>query len=239
MFIISFYTRWFKKALGNRTRSVKLTSRTCCNFLLNELKKNQIFKCNSQQGRAVKRARQKFGSHYESEEVKLAPHSMVIPRGPVDKSVKELIQDVRRVMLPFTAAELRATKKNSLKDFVSIAGPLHVSHLLIFSQTELGENMKIIRMPRGPSLHFKLVDFSLTNDVLNAQKKRHTHQKQFLHQPLLILNGFSAGIKQPAAENKDEPKPEFHLKLLAATLQNMFPTINITKVFFLKIFNLH
>jgi ribosome biogenesis protein SSF1/2 len=157
---------------------------------------------------------------------------MVIHRGNVDKSIKELVQDVRRVMQPFTAAELKATRRNSLKDFVAIAGPLHVSHLLMLSQTELGDNMKMVRVPRGPSLHFKLLDYSLSNDVLNVSKKRHTHQKQFLHQPLLILNGF--GQKQ-----SDDPnvKPDFHLKLLATTLQNMFPTINITKVgyiFFIK-----
>jgi ribosome biogenesis protein SSF1/2 len=174
----------------------------------------------------VKRARQKFGAHYESEDVKLAPHSMVIHRGQVENDIKQLIQDVRRVMLPYTAAELKATKKNSLKDFVAIAGPLHVTHLLLFTQTELGDNMKIIRVPRGPSLHFKLLEYSLNNDVLNVQKKRHTHQKQFLHQPLLILNGFG-GAQKPNDENS---KPDFHLKLLATTLQNMFPTINITKV---------
>jgi ribosome biogenesis protein SSF1/2 len=178
-------------------------------------------------GRAVKRARQKFGSHYESEDVKLAPHSMVIHRGQVESDTKQLIQDMRRVMQPFTAAELKATKKNSLKDFVAIAGPLHVSHLLIFTQTELGDNMKIIRVPRGPSLHFKLLEYSLSNDVLNVSKKRHTHQKQYLHQPLLILNGFGGGPQKPTEENG---KSDFHLKLLATTLQNMFPTINITKV---------
>lgn len=183
-------------------------------------------------GRAVKRARQKFGAHFESEEIKNAPHSMVINRGQVDKNVRELIQDVRKVMQPYTAAELKATKKNSLKDFVAIAGPLHVSHLIVFTQTELADNMKIMRLPRGPSLHFRLVEYCLSNDVLNVQKKRHTHQKQFLYQPLLILNGFNVDKTSQGDEQKaaDSAKPEFHLKLLATTLQNMFPSINITKV---------
>jgi ribosome biogenesis protein SSF1/2 len=154
---------------------------------------------------------------------------MVIHRGDVDKDIKDLILDVRKVMSPFTAAELKATKKNSLKDFIAIAGPLHVTHLLIFTQTEIGDYMKIIRVPRGPSLHFKLLEYSLTNDVLDIQKKRHTHQKQFLFQPLLILNGFN---QVQSSENSDSTKSEFHLKLLSTTLQNMFPTINITKVIF-------
>ncbi|RNA10457.1 Peter pan, partial [Brachionus plicatilis] len=177
-------------------------------------------------GRAVKRARQKFGRHFEEEDVKLAPHSMVIHRGDADKDIKQLVLDFRKVMEPYTARDLKVSRKNNLKDFVSIAGPLHVSHLLIFSQTELGDYLKITRLPRGPTIHFKLIEYSLTNDVLSSFKKKHTHQKQFLHQPLLILNGFNA-----KNENcQDSNKTDFHQKLVTTSLQNMFPSINITKV---------
>lgn len=177
----------------------------------------------------MKRARQKFGAHYESEDLKLAAHSMIINRGHVSKDIRVLIQDFRQVMEPFTAASLKATKKNSLKDFVTIAGPLHVTHLIMFSQTELGDNMKITRLPRGPTLHFKLEEFSLANDVLSSLKKRHTHKKQFLYQPLLILNGFNTATGTDSSKG-EENKPDFHMKLLATTLQNMFPSINVTKV---------
>ena len=110
-------------------------------------------------GRAVKNARRKFGIHYESEDLKLAPHTMVIKRGAIDNDTKDLMSNMRQVMEPFTAASLKVTKKNTLKDFVSIAGPMHVTHLIVLSQTELGDYMKFIRLPRGPSLHFKLIDF--------------------------------------------------------------------------------
>lgn len=149
---------------------------------------------------------------------------MVIHRGDADKDIKELVNDFRKVMEPFTARDLKVTRKNNLKDFVSIAGPLHVSHLLMFSQTSLGDYLKIARLPRGPTIHFKLIEFSLTKDVLVNLKKKHTHQKQFLHQPLLILNGFNT--KNDVSANID-----FHQKLLTTSLQNMFPSINITKVF--------
>lgn len=157
--------------------------------------------------------------------MKLAPHSMVIHRGDVDKDIKELVNDFRKVMEPFTARDLKVTRKNNLKDFVSIAGPLHVSHLLMFSQTELGDYLKIARLPRGPTIHFKLIEYSLKKDVLIGLKKKHTHQKQFLHQPLLILNGFST-------KNDGSTNIDFHQKLLTTSLQNMFPSINITKVYY-------
>lgn len=174
---------------------------------------------------------------------------MVIHRGHVDKDVRELVQDVRKVMEPFTASELSVSKKNSLKDFVAIAGPLHVTHLIMFTQTERGDYMKIARLPRGPTIHFKLVEYSLRRDVLSVIKRKHTHQKQFLMQPLLILNGFSGAATttpttpKPDTDNSNENNPtptqqsssnsgggEFQNKLLATTLQNMFPSLNVTKV---------
>lgn len=157
---------------------------------------------------------------------------MVIHRGHVDKDIRELVQDVRKVMEPFTARELAVSKKNSLKDFVAIAGPLHVTHLLMLTQTERGDYLKIARLPRGPTIHFKLVEYSLRRDVLEIIKKKHTHQKQFLMQPLLILNGFS-GMKTAAtatAAAEADTGVEFQNKLLATTLQNMFPSVNVTKV---------
>ena len=158
---------------------------------------------------------------------------MVIHRGHVDKDLRELVQDVRKVMEPFTARELAVSKKNSLKDFVAIAGPLHVTHLLMLTQTERGDYLKIARLPRGPTIHFKLVEYSLRRDVLEIIKKKHTHQKQFLMQPLLILNGFS-GTKTTTAEA--DSGAEFQNKLLATTLQNMFPSVNVTKVALLYTF---
>jgi ribosome biogenesis protein SSF1/2 len=156
---------------------------------------------------------------------------MVISRGSIDNDVKRLMQDMRRVMEPFTATSLKVSKKNGLKDFISIAGPLHVTHLLMFTKTNVGEYLKIIRMPRGPTIHFKIDEFSLTTDVLSLQKKKQTHQKQYLHQPLLILNGFNAKGPTPAEKSNDNiNKIELHHKLLATTLQNMFTSINVTNV---------
>lgn len=151
---------------------------------------------------------------------------MVIKRGSVDKDIRDLILDMRQVMEPFTASDLKVTKKNSLKDFIAIAGPLHVTHLMALSQTELGDHMRLMRLPRGPTLHFKLEDYSLVSDVLNAQKKKFNHKKQFLHQPLLILNGFNSKTTDANGVSHMEP----HLKLLTTSLQNMFPSINVTNV---------
>jgi ribosome biogenesis protein SSF1/2 len=162
---------------------------------------------------------------------------MVINRGQVETDIKNLIQDVRKVMEPFTAKSLKVTKKNSLKDFISIAGPLHVTHLLIFTQTDLSDHMKIVRLPRGPTIHFKLEEYSLCNDVMAIMKKKITHKKQYMQQPLLILNGFNTALSHQqnpvdgVASNAANNATDIHHKLLATTLQNMFPCINVTKVY--------
>ena len=52
-------------------------------------------------------------------------------------------------------------KKNTIKDFVSISGYLHVSHLMMFTETELGSYMRMARLPRGPTLTFRIHSVSM------------------------------------------------------------------------------
>jgi ribosome biogenesis protein SSF1/2 len=47
---------------------------------------------------------------------------------------------------------------------------LGVTHLLLFSRTETGANLRIARTPRGPTLHFKIHSYSLSKNVKNHQK---------------------------------------------------------------------
>lgn len=52
------------------------------------------------------------------------------------------------MMLPNTAASLRESKRNTLKDFVSVAGPLGVSHFLILTATEKSTYLRVAKTPR-------------------------------------------------------------------------------------------
>lgn len=111
---------------------------------------------------------------------------------------------------------LQVRKKNSVKDFVSVAGLLHVSHLCAFTCTERSQYLKLCRFPRGPTLTFRIHNYSLSSDVVSLQRKQLVFRKQFQHAPLVVLNGLS-GEGQ-------------HFKLMSSMLQNLFPTINLTKV---------
>ncbi|EEZ98288.1 protein Peter pan [Tribolium castaneum] len=154
--------------------------------------------------------------HSEPAEVVQAPHSFVIHKGLPGGHLLELTKDFRKVMEPFTATSLKERKKNTVKDFVAVAGLLHVSHLMIFSRTEIGMYLKICRLPRGPTMTFKIHNFSLARDVVSSLKKQAVVEAAFKHSPLIVLNSFTS--------------EGMHLKLMASMFQNMFPTINLTNV---------
>ncbi|XP_030741523.1 suppressor of SWI4 1 homolog [Echinops telfairi] len=119
-------------------------------------------------------------------------------------------------MEPLTATRLQVRKKNSLKDCVAVAGPLGVTHFLIFSKTETNIYFKLIRLPGGPTLTFRINQYTLVRDVVSSLRRHRMHEQQFAHPPLLVLNSFGPH--------------GMHVKLLATMFQNLFPSINVHKV---------
>ncbi|KAI4875021.1 hypothetical protein NFI96_013613, partial [Prochilodus magdalenae] len=155
------------------------------------------------------------------EEYGTVPHSFVFHRGLVGKNVDQLVTDMRRVMEPYTAKSLKVgktpvRKKNVLKDFVTAAGPLGVTHFLVFTKTQTSVNLRLARLPKGPSLYFQVTKYSLIKDVISSLKRHRMHGQQFTHHPLLVLNNFGLD--------------GMHIKLMATMFQNMFPSINVHKV---------
>ena len=97
-----------------------------------------------------------------------------------------------------------------------VAGQLAVSHLIVFSDSgKQGINMRIGRIPKGPTLTFHVEQYSLVNDCLKLQPRPKSPGSEFQTSPLVVLNNF---------EEKD--------KLMATMLQNMFPPIKVTKMYF-------
>ena len=88
-------------------------------------------------------------------------HSIVICRGKTGKNLNDLMMDFRRVMSPFTASNLKVKKANVLKDFLTIAGPMNVKHLVTFSKTRETVGMRLITVPKGPTMSFAIDEFAL------------------------------------------------------------------------------
>eukprot|EP00069_Balaena_mysticetus_P021690 bmy_13759T0 len=170
-----------------------------------------------QSGRSRHQKRARAQAHLRNLEAYAAqPHSFVFARGRTGRSVRQLSLDLRRVMEPLTATRLQIRKKNSLKDCVAVAGPLGVTHFLILSKTETSVYFKLMRLPGGPTLTFRINKYTLVRDVVSSLRRHRMHEQQFAHPPLLVLNSFGPH--------------GMHVKLMATMFQNLFPSINVHKV---------
>ncbi|WBW73150.1 RNA-binding protein involved in ribosomal large subunit assembly and maintenance [Schizosaccharomyces osmophilus] len=147
------------------------------------------------------------------------PKSMVIRVGAseIGKSLSLLTRDLRHMMEPHTAVRLRERKANKLKDYITMTGPLGVSHLMVLSRSDTNANLRIVRAPRGPALHFRIHEYMLNKDVRNLQKTPKSPNAEFLTPPLLVMNHFNT------KSSKETP----HEALLTTTFQNMFPPLSL------------
>ncbi|KAL4975054.1 Brix domain-containing protein [Aspergillus desertorum] len=156
--------------------------------------------------------------------VSKTPKSMVIRIGGsrVGSSVSQLVKDVRLMMEPDTAVRLKERKSNRLRDYTVMAGPLGVTHLLLFSKSSTGNtNMRLALTPRGPTLNFKVESYSLCRDVEKALKRPRGGGQDHKTPPLLVMNNFNS---PNADENSKVPK---RLESLTTTIfQSLFPPIN-------------
>jgi ribosome biogenesis protein SSF1/2 len=156
------------------------------------------------------------------EELKGIPKSMVIHLGTAleNHTLTKLVRDARNMMQPHTAIRLRERKSNKLKDFVVMAGPLGITYLMLFSQNEKtgSTHLRLSSMPRGPTISFKILEYSLCKDISRIQrnpKSISASSPEFLNPPLLVMNGFT--------NPKDASSEE---KLIVTMFQNMFPPIS-------------
>ena len=84
------------------------------------------------------------------------PKSFVFRRGKNSVIMSDLEKDVRKMMLPNTALSLRESARNTIKDFVGVAGPLGITHFLILTATEKSGYIKVAKTPRGPTISLKV-----------------------------------------------------------------------------------
>jgi ribosome biogenesis protein SSF1/2 len=174
------------------------------------------------------RARQKQQVEEDESSTKEG-RTMVLKRGKVSDGVRDLVDNVRKVLMPTTASRLRERRSNTIKDFVSIAGPLGVSHLLIFSQAEESGScqLRIVRSPRGPTLTFRVHSYSLMADVVSVQRRPVAPTSEYKFSPLIVLNGF---VPPESGERDAMVELPAHEKLLSVALRSLVPPLNVHTV---------
>ena len=90
--------------------------------------------------------------------------------------------------------------------------------MMMFSQTEKACYMRLLKNPKGPTITFKIQEYSLAKDVVAFQQKKRNSKifsKTLQSAPLLIMNGFS---------NRDENDA---YRIVSLMLQSLFPPIKV------------
>lgn len=147
------------------------------------------------------------------------PKSICVRLGSLamkNKSLKQLTHDFRLVLSPHTAIRLKELTKNKLKDFIVMCSPLNVTHLFTFTQSNNNDNdiyMKLGKLHNGPTVTFKVNEYSLIKDINRFKNKSiNTQSLVFQESPLLVINGFKSEIPQE--------------KIIISLFQNIYPPIN-------------
>lgn len=154
------------------------------------------------------------------------PQTMVIRigAGEIGSSLSRLAQDVRNMMEPSTASKLKERRSNRLRDYTAMAGPLRVSHLLLFSRSEAGNvTFRVALTPRGPTLNFRVNQYSLARDVSKGQRQTNNAPKIFQASPLLVMNNFNSSSLSEGMKTSSAARLE---SLVTTVFQSLFPPIS-------------
>ncbi|GIQ88414.1 hypothetical protein KIPB_010660 [Kipferlia bialata] len=191
--------------------------------------------------------RRKKRTHVVDESEKKEPVSFIFSRGQVGKGAQYLVGDLRNVMQPNANTALKVKKSNKLRDFIAIAGPLGVTHLMVLGSSGQQTTLRIIRMPQGPTVTFTLDRYCTAAEVCSMINGTPASDGAKRHPPLLILAGFNntgtaqkkesvaadgeegegegegEAAKEGAASGKDQSRQLQMLRLVATTLKHMLP----------------
>eukprot|EP00536_Pseudo-nitzschia_multiseries_P005980 jgi/Psemu1/324143/estExt_fgenesh1_pg.C_1220004 len=161
------------------------------------------------------------GTLSNSEVVKV-PKSLIIRRGKCESVVTDLIQDLRRLMMPYTAMNFQedaSYRKLTLAKYCQhVCLPLGVSHILAFSQNQDRLSLRVAKTPQGPTLTFRVHRFSLSKHIQKLQRRPVNTKSLLDSPPIVVTNNFG-----------DQTAPP-QVKLMRITFQNMFPAINVANV---------
>ena len=153
----------------------------------------------------------------EDEAKEAVPACVIMPTGPSVPALTTLVSELRRVMAPNTPEKLKQRKRQtSLEDMMHATLPLGVTHFMLLSQRGPRTQLRLLRAPSGPTLTFRVAQYSLTRGVRALQRSPPASAgPAFLHAPLVVINNFGGG---------EAPAPT---KLMKVTFQNMFPPVNV------------
>src|SRR6266404_4286320 len=73
-------------------------------------------------------------------------------------------------MLIYRFVQVKERSRNKLRDFLTMAPVLRVTHLLAFTLTDIAPSMRIVRLSNGPTLSFRVERYSLVKDIIASSR---------------------------------------------------------------------
>jgi ribosome biogenesis protein SSF1/2 len=150
------------------------------------------------------------------------PKSLIIRRGKCEAVVGDLVQDLRKLMMPYTAFNFQedaSYRKLTLNKYCQhVCLPLGISHIFAFSQNQERLFLRIAKTPQGPTMTFRVHRFSLAKHIQKLQRRPVDTKALLDTPPIVVTNNFG-----------DQTAPP-QVKLMRITFQNMFPAINVATV---------
>lgn len=149
------------------------------------------------------------------------PRSLVLKRGRVGIYLKKLIKEMRILLYPFCAINLKEKNSNKMKDFLSLVDIYGFSHMFAFTNTEKNSYLKLAKLPSGPTITFKINKYCLAGDIFRENENDGKALiKLFNHTPICILNGF----------NNLHSKDKQPYDIVSTMLQSVFPPIDLNQL---------
>ena len=97
---------------------------------------------------------------------------------------------MRLVMNPNIVINPKEKSSNNMRDFLSLVDIYGYSHMITFTNTDKNSYMHLAKMPKGPTISFKINDFILASDIF-ANNTQCPLIKDFSHTPLMVMTGFN------------------------------------------------
>lgn len=151
---------------------------------------------------------------------------MILKRGRVGKYLGKLVKELRTTMYPYTAVNLQESKANNLKDYLSIVDIYGLSHMMMLTNTEKASYLRLAKMPRGPTVTFRVTQYTLAADIYDHYTKLEKPVKplnrSFNHMPLVIMKGFDS--------DKIPEEHKIAVDSASMLIQSFFPPINLNEI---------
>ena len=74
-------------------------------------------------------------------------------------------KNLREMFYPFTALKLKENTKLKIKDVLAVSKNFGADKLLFLSSNDRANYLKMVKAPNGPTFTFKILKYSLNNDL--------------------------------------------------------------------------